>query len=217
MLTDSYSRPIAGEIFHSEFEIKRSKFLGFITRATSEAEARDFVAALKSQYPDARHHCSAFIYHVDGANPVERSSDDGEPSGTAGFPMLDVLRGSGLLDIVAVSVRYFGGIKLGTGGLVRAYSDSVSLTLEQVRAVRRELRELYGMSFGHDVAGRLEAELRARGFVVVDTQYGAQVELTVGVKPGGFPELAGFLAEATQGESTAELIGTEWIETTLLK
>lgn len=132
-----YTRPVAGEVYTSELEIKRSTFLGFITRATDEASARDFVASLKSQYSDARHHCSAFIYHVDDANPVERSNDDGEPSGTAGLPMLDVLRGSGLQDIVAVSVRYFGGIKLGTGGLVRAYSESVSTALAGVRTIHR--------------------------------------------------------------------------------
>lgn len=212
MLPNTYSRPVADEVFTSELEIKRSKFLGFITRATDEAQARDFIATLKSRYPDARHHCSAFIYHVPDANPVERSSDDGEPSGTAGLPMLDVLRGSGLLDIVAVSVRYFGGIKLGTGGLVRAYSDSVTQTLASVRTVERALRELYLFSVGHDVAGRLDAELRGRGFTVVDTAYGARVDFTVGVEPGQRPLLDAFLAEATHGGIASKLIGTEWIE-----
>lgn len=208
----SYRRPVAGEVFRSELEIKRSTFLGFITRATDEASAREFVAQLKSEYPDARHHCSAFIYHVDGANPVERSSDDGEPSGTAGFPMLDVLRGSGLRDIVAVSVRYFGGIKLGTGGLVRAYSESVNSALADVRSTTRTLRELYLVSLDHAIAGRIEAEIRGHGFDVVDTAYGSMVDYRIGVAPGELPRLEAFLAETTRGSVTPALIGTQWIE-----
>lgn len=127
---DLYRRPVAHEEFRNEIEIKRSRFITVIRRATTEQEARDVINELKNEFPDARHHCSAFIVHVDDAVPVERSSDDGEPSGTAGTPMLDVVRGSGLLDIVAVVVRYFGGVKLGAGGLVHAYSDSVSQCLE---------------------------------------------------------------------------------------
>ena len=126
---DSYVAPTAGITTTGELEVKRSRFITLICRVTSEDEARAFIQATRAEYPDARHHCSAFIYAVEGANPVERSSDDGEPSGTAGQPMLDVLRGSGMLDIAAVVVRYFGGVKLGTGGLVRAYSDAVSLVL----------------------------------------------------------------------------------------
>lgn len=212
MIANTYLRPVAGEVFTSELEIKRSTFLGFVTRATDEASARDFVASLKSEYPDARHHCSAFIYHVDDANPVERSNDDGEPSGTAGLPMLDVLRGSGLLDIVAVSVRYFGGIKLGTGGLVRAYGESVSTALADVRAITRARRELYLVSLDHSVAGRIEAELRGRGFDIVDTAYGARVDYRVGVAPGEVGALEAFLAEVTQGTCTPTLLGTQWIE-----
>ncbi|MEJ6012628.1 YigZ family protein [Corynebacterium sp. H127] len=207
-----YRRPAQGEVFRSEFEIKRSKFLGFIAQATCEGEARAFIAEIKSQFPDARHHCSAFRYHVAHANPVERSSDDGEPSGTAGLPMLDVLRGSGLLDVVAVSVRYFGGIKLGTGGLVRAYSESTQLTLEQVRSESRGLRELYRLEVGHDVAGKLEAELRRHDFAVVDAEYGAKVVLSIGVSPGQRPELDAMLAESTQGRADTKLIGSEWID-----
>ena len=115
-----------GSLTTGEIEIKRSRFITWIGRADDGGEARDLIAMAKSEYPDARHHCSAYIHEVPGANRVERSSDDGEPSGTAGRPMLDVLVGSGLTDVAAVVIRYFGGVKLGTGGLVRAYSDAVS-------------------------------------------------------------------------------------------
>ena len=123
---DSYVAPTAGITTTGELEVKRSRFITLIRRVSSEDEARAFIQATRAEYPDARHHCSAFIYAVEGAHPVERSSDDGEPSGTAGQPMLDVLRGSGMLDIAAVVVRYFGGVKLGTGGLVRVFGCGVA-------------------------------------------------------------------------------------------
>ena len=176
---DSYVAPTAGITTTGELEVKRSRFITLIRRVSSEDEARAFIQATRAEYPDARHHCSAFIYAVEGANPVERSSDDGEPSGTAGQPMLDVLRGSGMLDIAAVVVRYFGGVKLGTGGLVRAYSEAVSLVLPEVPRVRRQQLTVWALAVPHAQAGRLEAELRAasergaHGLSVEDTTWGA--------------------------------------------
>ncbi|WP_047241435.1 YigZ family protein [Corynebacterium epidermidicanis] len=210
-MTDFYLRPAAGEIASSELEIKRSRFLGFITRAETEEEARDFIHQIKSTYPDARHHCSAFICQVDQAVPIERSSDDGEPSGTAGKPMLEVLKGSALLDIVAVSVRYFGGVKLGTGGLVRAYSDSVTETLLQVNRTRRSLRELYRFDVDFAQAGRLEAELRARDVAIVDLAYDSRARFVVGTAPGGGERLAAVLAELSSGGIAPKEAGTQWI------
>ena len=208
----SYQRPVAGDVVEHEIEIKRSRFITLIGRATNEAEARALIDAARDRFPDARHHCSAYIYHVDGSNPVERSSDDGEPSGTAGKPMLDVLKGSGLLDICAVVVRYFGGIKLGAGGLVHAYGGAVSETMEQVEHVTRALRELYTVEVSHAEAGRLEAELRNRGVDMVDTAYGQAVTFTVSVEPGGEEKLAATLATLTQGGVEPKEAGTAWVE-----
>ncbi|HCT9180956.1 hypothetical protein HMPREF2912_03650 [Corynebacterium sp. HMSC056E09] len=211
-MLESYQRPVAGDVVEHEIEIKRSRFITLIGRATNEAEARALIDAARDRFPDARHHCSAYIYHVDGSNPVERSSDDGEPSGTAGKPMLDVLKGSGLLDICAVVVRYFGGIKLGAGGLVHAYGGAVSETMEQVEHVTRALRELYTVEVSHAEAGRLEAELRNRGVDMVDTAYGQAVTFTVSVEPGGEEKLAATLAALTQGGVGPKEAGTAWVE-----
>ena len=211
-MLESYQRPVAGDVVEHEIEIKRSRFITLIGRATNEAEARALIDAARDRFPDARHHCSAYIYHVDGSNPVERSSDDGEPSGTAGKPMLDVLKGSGLLDICAVVVRYFGGIKLGAGGLVHAYGGAVSETMEQVEHVTRALRELYTVEVSHAEAGRLEAELRNRGVDMVDTAYGQAVTFTVSVEPGGEEKLAATLAALTQGGVEPKKAGTAWVE-----
>lgn len=207
-----YELPAAGEITSHEWEVKRSRFITLIRRVRSEAEARDFIAQARGDYPDARHHCSAYLLHVAGSNPVERSSDDGEPSGTAGKPMLDMLRGSGMLDIAAVVVRYFGGIKLGAGGLVHAYSNSVGEALPLVNRVTRSQRELYTVEFPHAEAGRWEAELRARGVDISDVSYGSTVVYTLAIDPGEAAELASLLAAVTAGQITPTEAGTAWVE-----
>ncbi|MHA6555504.1 IMPACT family protein [Corynebacterium pyruviciproducens] len=196
----------------AELEIKRSRFISHIARVQSEDEARQFVTSIKQRYPDARHHCSAYFYNVEGANPVERSSDDGEPSGTAGKPILDVLTGSGLEDIACVVVRYFGGIKLGTGGLVRAYSDATAAALTHVVPVRRSLRRLATMHFPHADAGKYEADLRARGYVVTDVAYGTDVVLTVAIKPSEEEALGAYALALTRGAVVPEFYSTMWVE-----
>lgn len=207
-----YELPAAGVTTIHEWEIKRSRFITLIRRVRSEGQARDFISEVRGQYPDARHHCSAYLLHVAGANPVERSSDDGEPSGTAGKPMLDMLRGSGMLDIAAVVVRYFGGVKLGAGGLVHAYSNSVGDTLPKVERVTRSRRELYTVEFPHSDAGRWEAELRARGVTVSDAEYGAAVTYTLSIAPGHVAELESQLAAVTAGRIAPVEAGSAWVE-----
>ena len=212
---NSYRRPAARHETTHTLEIKRSKFITFITRIETEAQARDFISDLKNRYPDARHHCSAYIYHVDGANPVERSSDDGEPSGTAGTPMLDALRGSGLLDIAAVTVRYFGGIKLGAGGLVHAYSDSVLTCLTHVSTVTRSRKELYLVELSFDIAGRVEATLRTTttDITVIAADYtAAGVTLTLATDPETSEQLNGTMSALTAGQATLVAAGTDWVE-----
>lgn len=195
-----------------EIEIKRSRFICIVERARTEEEARDVIAAAREEFPDARHHCSAFIVHVDGAQPIERSSDDGEPSGTAGKPMLEVLKGSGLHDIVAVVVRYFGGVKLGTGGLVSAYTHSVSDTLELVPRAVREPSELVTIKLPHAEAGRIEAELRNAGVSVVDVAYGALATYTLAIEPGHKARIDDLLAALTHGTVSSSAAGHTWIE-----
>lgn len=204
--------PARGSLTTGEIEIRRSRFITWIGRADDGDAARELIALARAEYPDARHHCSAYIHEVPGANRVERSSDDGEPSGTAGRPMLDVLSGSGLTDVAAVVVRYFGGVKLGTGGLVRAYSDAVSGCLENVPRVRRVRREVRSVAVDAADAGRVEAELRARGFVIRDTEWGGVVTHLVEVEPGGAGRLDGVLQAITHGELESGEAGEVWSE-----
>lgn len=211
MLT-TYQLPAADRTWTHEWEVRRSRFLSLARRTPTEEAAREFIREVRSLHPDARHHCSAYLIHVEGSHPVERSSDDGEPSGTAGKPMLDMLKGSGLLDVTVVVVRWFGGIKLGAGGLVHAYSRSVGDLLPGVDRVTRAIRELHRIEVPHADAGRLEAELRARGVSVTDTDYGAAVTYTLAVEPGGAGELQSTLAALTAGAVVPSEAGTAWVE-----
>lgn len=207
----SYERPAKKLVTH-EFEVKRSRFITWVNRATTEDEARELIAHARETYPDARHHCSAFVVHVDGAQPIERSSDDGEPSGTAGKPMLEVLKGSGMLDVAAVVIRYFGGVKLGTGGLVSAYTNSVSEALEQVTRTTRAVKELVTVDLPHAEAGRIEAELRNAGIEVVGVEYGSLAHYTLGFVPGERSLIDAHVAALTQGTATVKAAGQTWVE-----
>lgn len=124
-----------------EDEIKKSRFICQVKRVTSEKEGRAFIAQIKKEHYKANHSCSAMI--IGENSDIKRSSDDGEPSGTAGVPMLTVLEKQGLTNLVVVVTRYFGGIKLGTGGLIRAYSGSVAHALQEIGLV--EVKELEGI------------------------------------------------------------------------
>ncbi|MFW5913732.1 MAG: YigZ family protein, partial [Bacillota bacterium] len=133
----SIKRPVTHETI-----IKHSRFIAFLAPVFTKAEADKFIASIKSEHPDANHHCFAYIVGDEGI--VQKAEDDGEPSKTAGVPMLETLKKNTLTNIVAVVVRYFGGIKLGAGGLIRAYGKSVSDALE--KAVPSERTEVLSLS-----------------------------------------------------------------------
>lgn len=194
----------------AEIEAKRSRFLCTLARVEDEASARAVVDGLRRRHWDARHHCSAFVLGPDGA--LQRSSDDGEPAGTAGAPMLEVLRGRGVSDVVAVVTRWFGGVLLGAGGLVRAYGDAVRAGLDEVGVQTRQLRGEWSLSLDHADAGRVEGELRSRGLVVADVTYGARVDLRLAVPPGESARMHALVAEVTGGTATAVAVGERWVD-----
>ena len=195
-----------------DLEIKRSHFLGLAARTTSEAQAREFIASRRALYPDARHHCSAFIIANPGATPTERSNDDGEPSGTAGKPMLEVLRGSQIFDVTVVVTRYFGGTLLGTGGLVRAYSQATAQALEQLSLCRRSQQYFWQLRAPVAEAGRIEAELRAGGANIVQTRWESQATIELASAVGNPTELAALVANVTRGQGQLEAAGTKILE-----
>ncbi|GAA1969745.1 YigZ family protein [Nocardioides panacihumi] len=195
----------------AEIEVKRSRFLVTLQRVEAEAEARALVERLRREQWGARHHCSALRLGPP-QQPVERSNDDGEPAGTAGAPMLEVLRGAGVCDVAAVVTRWFGGTLLGAGGLVRAYSDAVRAGLDEVGTLRRELVREFTLAVPHDVAGRLETDLRAAGVTVLGSTYDASVLLTVAAPPLDEPRLAALVAELTSGAGVLVPGEDRWVD-----
>ncbi|WP_237187668.1 IMPACT family protein [Rothia nasimurium] len=204
-------------------EIKRSEFIGYLLRVETEAEARAFIESIRKQYHDARHVCSAFVLGAD--RETQRSNDDGEPAGTAGIPMLQALlarrtegrqgEATDLSDICAVVVRYFGGIKLGAGGLVRAYTDAVVATLDAAPLAPRERLRLGTVIASHAEAGRFENDLRALGYTVLGTDYTATgAEITLGVFDDEPTRLdtEKALAELTAGAGHISWGSTRWVD-----
>lgn len=189
-------------------EIKRSRFLCTLRRVEAEADARALVEEMRRTHWDARHHCSAFVLGPDGM--LQRSSDDGEPAGTAGAPMLEVLRGHGVSDVVAVVTRWFGGILLGAGGLVRAYGDAVSAGLAEVGTLERRLLEEWEVRLDHAEAGRVEGELRARGVEVLEAAYTQDVRLLLGVRDAD--ALRASVAALTAGRVEPVHVGERWVD-----
>lgn len=201
---------LAGDA-HAELEVKRSRFLATVRRVPDEAAALELVAEHRRLYHAAGHHCSAFVIGPNQA--LVRVSDDGEPAGTAGLPMLNVLTGQELSDVAAVVSRYFGGTLLGAGGLVRAYSGAVSAALEGAVTVRRRQLELFRVSVAPGQAGQLESAVRNRGIAVREVSYGsAAVELAVAVAAGEVGALRGLVATITAGSADLRPDGQDWID-----
>lgn len=164
----------------SEIEIKKSRFICSLKRIKTEEEAKDFIHALKKEHWKANHNCSAFV--LGEKNDIQRSSDDGEPSGTAGVPMLEVLKKNELINVVAVVTRYFGGTKLGAGGLIRAYSSAVSHALNEIGIVEGKLQKEVFVQIEYPLLGKLQHYLEQNKFYVKDTQFLENITLCVMVQ-----------------------------------
>lgn len=199
---------VAGPV-EAEIEDRRSRFLARLEPVSDEASARAVIEAARRRHHTAGHHCSAFVLGPDGA--VERSSDDGEPSGTAGAPMLEVLRGRELRDVVAVVTRWFGGTLLGAGGLVRAYSDAVAAAVDAAEVVRFRLVDVLELEADYAIAGRVEASLRDRGVRVVAVRHGVHATLELAVPPADRAGVSSVIAELTAGTGRPVVTGTRWL------
>jgi len=157
----------------TELVVHKSRFIGFILPASSEEEAKSIIAKISKQNRDANHNC--YAYRINGTQLVEKYSDDGEPSQTAGMPMLDLLRARDLVNIVAVVSRYFGGVKLGTGGLVRAYTKTIQSVLEQVTVIKKDTYGLLRIIVPYTFAGKLDYYIQNEGIVVKDIHYEEEI------------------------------------------
>ena len=194
----------------SEIIIQKSRFLTFVNRAENEHDAQAFIDEIKSQHKSANHNCSAYL--IGEHDSVQKANDDGEPSGTAGVPMLEVLKKQGLKDTVVVVTRYFGGIKLGGGGLIRAYGKATTEGIEAAQIVKRQLHHLMKVSVEYSWLGKVENEVRSSSYPLQRIEYAESVEIYLYV-PVAMEELfIEWITEMTNGQAVIERNSQEFLE-----
>lgn len=201
---DAY-RTIGGR-GESLYEDRRSEFLGCAVPVSAEDEAAELIKSIKKQHPAARHNVWAYALR----SGAERYSDDGEPQGSAGIPVLEVLRKSGVCDVAVVVTRYFGGILLGTGGLLRAYSAAAKQAVDDAGIVRMIPLALVRIVCTYPDHRRITSELTKLGASVVATDFGAEVTLSVSVKSENAEALGSRITEMTAGRIVPAFEGTTY-------
>lgn len=198
------------DVYTDEIVEKKSRFIANVKKVETEQEATAFINEMKKKYYDARHNCSAFV--IGKNKELLRSSDDGEPSGTAGKPMLEVLLGSDIVNVVVVVTRYFGGTLLGTGGLVRAYTDAAKAGLEQVQVATMCLGKKVKIHTDYNTIGKVLYELGQRGLGQEDSEYTDVIVLTVIVP---IEDMDGFekkITEISAGKTIVEVLEEVYFE-----
>ncbi|SEL94467.1 YigZ family protein [Nonomuraea pusilla] len=188
------------ETVEHETEVRRSRFICAVAPARTVEEAAAFIARRRALHPSATHNCTAYVI----GQRLQKGDDDGEPGGTAGTPMVQALVGRGYNDVAAVVTRYFGGVLLGAGGLVRAYGSAVTETLDRAEPVRMVPARLVRVAVAHDQAGRVENDLRASRHAVRDVAYGAEVVFSVAVGEDDVAAFADWVATLTAGRARVE-------------
>jgi len=185
----------------TEFTERNSRFITIAAPVFSVKEAKAFIRSIVNKYPDATHHVPLYLLGH-GSTTIVHCSDDGEPSGTAGRPALAVLKGSGLGDIVVVITRYFGGTKLGTGGLVRAYSDSIRFLLEELPRARKILTTTLMFVIPYNLFEQSQMIINNHLAVVKDKAFGADITLSVRVAEDQLESFQNHMVELTRGQIT---------------
>ena len=182
----------------SEIVEKKSRFIANVFPVEREEDAGRIIGETKKKYWDARHNCYAYII---GENPgISKCSDDGEPSGTAGKPILEVLSGTGVCNVLLIVTRYFGGTLLGTGGLVRAYSSAAKAGLAESRVITKEAGKRVILETGYDGIGKIQYIVSQMGLAVIDTRYSDKTEMELAVSLSDTEPFIKKITEATSGQ-----------------
>ncbi|MBP1551751.1 MAG: YigZ family protein [Oscillospiraceae bacterium] len=189
-------KTVKGEATGTIYE-KKSEFIGYIAHAKTEAEAQEFLAKIRKKHYDARHHCYAYIIKDEG---IIRQSDDGEPSKTAGMPILEVLRHSGLEDAIIVVTRYFGGTLLGTGGLVRAYTEGAKAALNAAEILTYKTCVDLNITVDYSLYDKITTLCQTKNGKIIDTQFTDNVNITIRMLNGTQDELIKDLVVLTKGK-----------------
>ncbi|MGM9966325.1 YigZ family protein [Rummeliibacillus sp. POC4] len=184
---------------NSEIIISKSRFIANCKRVETEQEALDFIQFIKKEHYSATHNCSAYL--IGEHDQIQKANDDGEPSGTAGVPILEVLKKQHLKDTVVVITRYFGGIKLGAGGLVRAYGKATTAGIDASGVVERRLHHLMKVTVEYVWLGKLENEIRNSSYILNDINYADHVEFYVFVPKEEETPFTEWLTNMTNGQA----------------
>lgn len=182
-----------------ELIISKSRFIAHCARAETEEEAINFIQTIKKEHHNATHNCSAYL--IGAHDQIQKANDDGEPSGTAGVPILEVLKKQGLKDVVVVVTRYFGGIKLGAGGLVRAYGKATTQGIEASGIVERKLYNRMKVSVDYTLLGKLENEVRNSQYILVNISYAENVEFFIDIENSQENVFHEWMTNLTSGKS----------------
>ncbi|MGP4040741.1 YigZ family protein [Gracilibacillus sp. D59] len=178
--------------------IQKSRFIGYVKRTTSEDEAQQFIQHIKKKHADATHNCSAYL--IGEHDQIQKANDDGEPSGTAGVPILEVLKKRQLKDTAVVVTRYFGGTKLGAGGLIRAYSSTTTLAINTTGVVERKRMKKFFVTVDYTLLGKLENELRQSPYLLEEMKYLEQVTFHVRTLVGEEENFIDWITNLTSGK-----------------
>lgn len=181
----------------TEIEIQKSRFIAYVARAEDETEAAAFVDTIKKQHWNATHNCSAYI--AGDHDQYQKADDDGEPSGTAGKPILEVIKKMGLKDTVVVVTRYFGGIKLGAGGLIRAYGKCAAAGIRAAGVIERQLHTRIAAQMDYTLLGGVENQLHNSGYTIADRQFTDTITLVILEQTGEESRLEAKLVDWTSG------------------
>lgn len=184
----------------SEIIISKSRFITYVNRAETEEEALNFIDKIKKMHPNATHNCSCYM--IGEHDQIQKANDDGEPSGTAGVPMLEVLKKQVLKDTVVVVTRYFGGIKLGGGGLIRAYSKATTEGIAAAQVVERKKHAIMKISIDYIWLGKVENEIRVSHYNLKEILYTEGVDLYVFVLLSEVEAFTEWITEMTNGQAT---------------
>lgn len=186
----------------AEIEEKKSRFIATVKPVSTEDEALDFINSLKSKYWDAAH--NVYAYYIGLNNIIQRFSDDGEPSGTAGMPVLEVIKRMGIQDVAVVVTRYFGGTLLGAAGLIRAYSKSASLGIEAAGIIKRQLCVEMSAVIEYSLFGKIQSLLISERYPIKNIIYGQDVEIIVYIPVDGVEKFMELMTEATNARAVVE-------------
>lgn len=194
----------------SEIIISKSRFLTYVERVETEEDAIAFIEQIKKKHYQATHNCSAYL--IGEHDNIQKANDDGEPSGTAGVPMLEVLKKQGLKDVVVVVTRYFGGIKLGSGGLIRAYGKATTEGIKAAGVVARKQHRTIRVTADYTWLGKLENEVRNAHYTLTDIVYADNVEIIVATLEEEKDIFAAWITDLTNGQALTTFEDIEFVE-----